>query len=131
MQISCHKTTVLCSFISPLIYAAIPNLLIPAILQILIFSPDFLQLEVLILFLTMWLLFLLPFSPAKHSDSSNKSSFRSNISDAALPPLRIKQKSAFPSHFLLTFSVFFLSYFLIVSWFSLLSSSAANSIFIA
>lgn len=129
MHISCHKTTVLCSLISSLIHTAILTLLIPAILQILIFSPAFLQLEVLILFFTIWLLFLLPFGPAKHLDSFNKSSFRSNISYAALSALGIKQKSALSSHFLLTFPVFFLSY--IVSCFSLLSSSAANSVFIA
>lgn len=94
------------------------------------FSPAFLQLEVLILFLTIWLLFLLPFSPAKHLDSFNKSSLRSSLRSNLrfCIALRIKQKSSLSSHFLLTFPVFFLSH--VVSCFSLLSS-AGNSVFIA
>lgn len=91
--------------------------------------PAFLQLEVLILFHTIWLLFLLPFSPAKHLGSFNKSSFIVNITYAALPALGIKQKSSLSSHFLLTFPVFFLTY--IVSCIPLQSPAAANSIFIA
>lgn len=129
MQIGCHKTTVLLftSFFtdthSHSHFAYSSNPVDPSIF------PAFLQLEVLILFLTIWLLFLLPFSPAKHLDSFNKSSFIINITYAALPALGIKQKSSLSSHFLLTFPVFFLTY--IVSCFSLQSSAAANSIFVA
>lgn len=128
MQIDLHKTTVLlfASFFtdtgsrSHFAYSSSPA-------DRYVF-PAFLQLEVLILFLTIWLLFLLPFSPAKHLDSFNKS-FIINITYAASPALGIKQKSSLSPHFLLTFPVFFLSY--IVSCFSLQSSAAANSVIAA
>lgn len=109
MQIDFHKTTVLlfASFFtdtrSHSHFAYSSNCVDPYIF------PAFLQLEVLNFFLSIWLLFLLPFCPTKHLDSFNKSSFIINITYAALPAWGITQKSSPSSHFLLSFPVSFLT----------------------
>lgn len=88
--------------------------------------PAFVQLESL--FLTIWLLFLLPFSPAKHLDSFSKSSFIVNVTYAALPALGVKQNSSLSLHFLLTFLMFFLTS--VVPCFALQSAADRISVFI-
>lgn len=89
--------------------------------------PAFVQLESL--FLTIWLLFLLPFSPVKHLDSFSKSSFIISITSAASPALGIKQYSSLSLHFLLTFLVFF--FVSVVFCFALQSDTDHTSIFTA
>jgi len=89
--------------------------------------PAFVQLESL--FLTIWLLFLLPFSPAKHLDSFSKSSFIISITSAASPALGVKQYSSLSLHFLLTFLVFFFTS--VVSCFALQSATGHISTFTA